>query len=441
MARSFHRVRLCSFSLALLCAAMGVPGLLHAQTAVQSVPAGTTALPVAPAWTLSQLLEELKRNNPQLRSAQGTARATQYGVEPARAPDNPTFSVTQDPVRNNPFAVGTSEGMVWSLSQNLPWPGKRRLSGAIVQAQADGNKAQAESLQVQLIGQLKTAWFAWQENQAQTRLSRTQLERLEQIKQITRLRYAQNAAAYADFINAQVTEAQVRTDLLGQERLAQTLTAQINSLVGQPAGTPLLLPVQDLVPERAVPGLESLREAVLARNPALKASLFAVEGARRSVELAELGSRPDFNLALSFKSATPPWGFVNTESFGISLGVTFPLYFGRKERPLIDQAKAQLSSVRDADEALRQQAILAVDTAYFQWTQSLEQLKQIEGRMLEQARVAYRMTLTNYGTGQTAFIDLVNAYSAMRNAEFAALQARSAALQARVALDTAVGDL
>jgi outer membrane protein TolC len=113
-------------------------------------------------WTLSSLIDELKKNNPQLRSARGVATAAQYGVEPARAPDNPTFNITQSPVSYNPFAVGTSQGMTWSVSQNLPWPGKRRLGGEIAQAQADLTSAQVDSLQVQLIGQLKTAWSSWQ---------------------------------------------------------------------------------------------------------------------------------------------------------------------------------------------------------------------------------------------------------------------------------------
>jgi outer membrane protein TolC len=429
---------------ALLLGAAASPGLYAQTTPPAPTPlaqASPEAGSLARTWTLPQLTEELKRNNPQLRSAQGGARAAQFGVEPARAPDNPSFTVTQDPLRNNPFAVNTSQGMNWSLSQNIYWPGKRRLSGEIAQAQANQTQAQVASLQIQLIGQLKSAWFSWQENQAQISLARTQVERLEQIKQVTRLRYAQNAAAYADYLNAQVTQAQVSTDLLGLERQAQTLLAQINSLIGQPTGMPLSLPTENLLPEREVPALDSFREAAQARNPALKASEFAIQGAQRSVDLAELGSRPDFNVAATFNSSSPPWGFTKTESFGLSVGVTFPLYFGRKERHLIDQAKAQLGSVRDEDESLRQQAVLAVDTAYFQWTQSMAQLKLVEGRMLEQARIAYRMALTNYGTGQAAFIDLITAYSTMRSADFAALQARTAALQARVALDTAVGDL
>jgi outer membrane protein TolC len=411
-----------------------------AQTA--GVPPSATAVARSDGsspWTLNALIDELKRANPQLRSTQGLARAVQLGVEPVRAPDNPIFSVTQNPVSYNPFAIGTSQGMTWSVSQNLPWPGKKRLGGEIVQAQADVMKAQVEALQIQLVGQLKSSWSSWQQLQQQTRLLRSQIERLDQIKQATQLRYAQNAAAYADNINAQINQAQAKNNLLGVEGQARILVAQINGLIGRSSATPLQLLEDDLSPSRDVPILEGLRSMTLARNPAIKASKYTIQGAQKGVELAELGGRPDFNVSLLFNSAAPPWGFVNNDSYGISLGVTIPLWYARKEKYLVDQAKAQLIAIRDSDDSVRQQALVGVDSAYLQWTQSLDQLKLLEERVLDQARVAYRLSLANYSTGQTGFVDLMNAYTAMNSAEIATMQARSAAIQARVALETVVG--
>jgi len=414
--------------------------LVSAQTA--GVPPSATAVARSDGsspWTLNALIDELKRSNPQLRSTQGLVRAVQLGVEPVRAPDNPVFSVTQNPVSYNPFAIGTSQGMTWSVSQNLPWPGKKRLGGEIVQAQADVVKAQAEALQIQLVGQLKAAWSSWHQLQQQTRLLRSQIERLDQIKQATQLRYAQNAAAYADSINAQINQAQAKNDLLGVEGQARILVAQINGLIGRSSATPLQLLEDDLSPSRDVPILEGLRNMALERNPAIKASKYTIQGAQKGVELAELGGRPDFNVSLLFNSAKPPWGFVNNDSYGISLGVTIPLWYARKEKYLIDQAKAQLIAIRDSDDSVRQQALVGVDSAYLQWTQSLAQLKLLEERVLEQAKVAYRLSLANYSTGQAGFVDLMNAYTAMNSAEIATMQARSAAIQARVALETVVG--
>jgi len=84
--------------------------------------------------------------------------------------------------------------------------------------------------------------------------------------------------------------------------------------------------------------------------------------------------------------------------------------------------------------------LLAVDTAWLQWSASLEQLRLVEGALLEQARTAYRLALGNYSTGQVPYVDVLNAFNTERGIELSAVQARSSALAARVALDAAVGE-
>jgi len=244
----------------------------------------------AAAWRLPDLVQQLMSNNPQLLAARHAARATRLGVQPAQAPDNPTIGITQDPVHRNPLAWNTSESASWSVSQNLYWPGKKSLAGEIVSAQASAVEAQADSLQSQLLGQLRTAWLAWQAAQSQLQLTQTQLARLEQIKQITKVRYAQNAAAFADYINAQVTQEQMRTTLLTTQMQADTLMAQMAALVGRPTVGALPLQVEQLQGQQAVPALESFREESLRRNPLLKASEAGVRAAQRGVDLAALSS-------------------------------------------------------------------------------------------------------------------------------------------------------
>lgn len=391
-------------------------------------------------FTLSELTEELLSNNSQLRSATGTASAAQFGVEPAKALDNPSLNVTQDPLRNNPLAVGTSTGMSWSFSQNLPWPGKKQLNGDIAQAQANYTKEQVNQLKVLLIGQLKTAWINWQQTTAQIQVATVQADRLEQIKAIVKLRYANNAAAYVDFINAQVTQAQIQNDILGLQRQAQSLLAQISWLIGYTSDQRLNIETIHISAERDLSPLSYFKHRALATNPALKASKFFLTAAQRNVDLAELGKRPDFSVGVLSHSAAPPWGFGNSSGYGLSLSATLPLYFSSKERNLIDQAKAQLGAARDADESLEQQIGLAVETAYLQWAQSIEQLKLTEERIVSQARVGYRMALSNYSNNQMPYVDLLNSYNTLRAAELAVEQARSTALQARIALDVAVGE-
>ena len=390
-------------------------------------------------FSLAELQGLLIQNNPQLRSATGIGSAAQFGVVPARTLDNPTVNISQTSIPKNPLALGSSTQMNWGLSQNLPWPGKKNLSGEIAQAQANFTNEQVALLKVQLLGQLKTSWVSWQQANSQITIARIQADRLEQIKEIVKLRYANNAAAYVDFINAQVTQAQIRSDIIGFERQAQSLLAQISALIGHTSPQPVRLQLQSVVADKSSLDLKVLQQKALEFNPALKASRFTLDAAQRAVDLAELGKRPDFSLGITSYSASPPWGLGKTDVYGVSLGATFPLYFAYKERNLIDQAKAQLLATLDADESLKQQVALQVETAYLQWAQSIEQLKLIEERVVAQARIGYRLALTNYSNNQATYMDLLNAYNALRASELTQEQSRSSAVLAKTALDVAVG--
>jgi cobalt-zinc-cadmium efflux system outer membrane protein len=399
---------------------------------------GEKKLPKETSWTLPELVGALKENNPQLRSAYQTAKGVEFGVSPAQALDNPTLSVTQDPMKNGPLSVGTSTGMTWGISQNFLWPGKKRLAGEIVQSQADYALEQANGLKLQLLAQLKTTWVSWQQTNAQISATQSQFQRLEQIKEITKIRYANNAAAYADYINAQVAQSQMQTDLLALQRQRRVLEDQVALLIGSKEAV-LLVPMTPRTDAKAV-SIEKMEEKALEISPQVKSSQVALDAARKSVELAELGKLPDFSVGVMAHSASPPWGFGSSESYALNLGLTFPLYYGVKEKNLIDQAKANFNAAKEADDSVRQQVVFSVRSSYHQWMQSVDQFKLIEDRVLKQAQIGYRLVLSSYSSGQATYLDLLNAFNALKAAEISKEQALAQAVQAKVALDTAVGD-
>jgi cobalt-zinc-cadmium efflux system outer membrane protein len=389
-------------------------------------------------WTLVELVVALKENNPQLRSAYQIAKGAEFGVSPAQALDNPILSVTQDPMKNGPLSVGTSTGMTWGISQNFLWPGKKRLAGEIAQSQANYALEQANALKLQLIAQLKTTWVNWQQTNAQISATQSQTQRLEQIKEITKIRYANNAAAYADYINAQVAQSQMQTDLLALQRQKRVLEDQVALLIGSKE-TVALVPIVPKNDSKAVP-LEKMEDKALENSPQAKSSQIAVDAARKNVELAELGKLPDFSVGVLAHSASPPWGFGSSDSYVLNLGLTFPLYYGVKEKNLIDQAKANFNAAKEADDSVRQQVVFSVRSSYHQWMQSVDQFKLVEDRVLKQAQIGYRLVLSSYSSGQASYLDLLNAFNALKAAEISKEQALAQAVQAKVALDAAVGD-
>jgi outer membrane protein TolC len=428
-------VLLKSFSMwVLLC------GLCWAQAQVANAPT-----PVAPSASQGMGLAELTRamleRNPQLRGAKWSADAVRMGVSPAGAPDNPTVSMLQDQVRNNPLAWNKAGSASWTWSQNIYWPGKKSLNAQVVSDQADAQQAQTLALQSQLLGQMRSTWLSWQSTQAQLALLQAQVAKMEQIKDITKIRYGQNAAAFADYINAQVMQEQLRTSIISTQLQADTLLGQMANLIGQESPQGLVVKIEDLSTPPEAPTLAEWERRALEQHPLIKASAAAVQQARHSLELAELNKRPDFNMAVSGYANQPPWGLANNSAYAFSVGMTFPLWYEQKEKFLINQAELQLRSNQENDASQRQQISLGVRSAWLQWKQNLEQYQLFEKSILQQARLAYRLTLKNYSVGQNSYVDLLNAFNAERGAEANAIQARANVWLAQAALKAAAGDI
>lgn len=424
-----------SFSMMALCSALS---WAHAQTANAPAPASQG---LAQGMGLDELTRAMLERNPQLRGARWSADAARMGVSPAGAPDNPTVSMLQDQVRNNPLAWNKSGSSSWTWSQNIYWPGKKSLNAQVASDQADAQQAQAMALQSQLLGQMRSTWLSWQSTQAQLALLQAQVDKMQQIKDITKIRYSQNAAAFADYINAQVMQEQLRTNIISTQLQADTLLGQLANLIGQENPKGLVLQVEDLSIPPSAPTLAEWEQRALEQHPMLKASAAAVQQARHSLELAELNKRPDFNMAVSGYANQPPWGLAHNSAYAFSVGMTFPFWYEQKEKYLINQAELQLKSSQENDASQRQQITLSVRSAWLQWKQNIEQYQLFETSILQQARLAYRLTLKNYSVGQNSYVDLLNAFNAERGAEANAIQARANVWMAQAALKAAAGDI
>jgi len=96
----------------------------------------------APAVTpLSDLLKETEQNNPQIQAArQGIQAAREVPAQVTALPD-PMFEVQQVNVGSpRPFAGYTNSEFAYlglGVSQDIPYPGKRRLRGEIAKREAD----------------------------------------------------------------------------------------------------------------------------------------------------------------------------------------------------------------------------------------------------------------------------------------------------------------
>jgi outer membrane protein TolC len=402
---------------------------------------------------LRQLWNELKVNNPQLSSLRESYLSAKATVPQINAPANPQVGLVWSgmPV-NSPFALGganapsqqypggISSNNAISVAQPFQFPGKKSLAADIADTNAEALLASSESAYLQLGAQLSTLYYSALAAQKQLQVLKESVIRLEMIKNVAKARYANNAAAYVEYLNAQVAQSAAQADQFNVERQLNVALNSINTLVGRHSREKLVLRGDVRRAMSAVPTLIELEDYAETSHPSLKSSALQLDAARKGVDLAKKAYLPDFQVIGSSYTPRGPFSANNGALFyQFELDLIIPLYFFTKEKYGVEQAQRNQAAAEAGNISNRQQVVLAVNTAYAAYEQAKNQTQFLKDRQVPQADAAYKVGLTQYSNNGQGFNDLLTAQTQLRNLEVALAQAESNLLQAQAVLMVSAG--
>ena len=392
-----------------------------------------------PAMSLDELVDQMRQHNPQLNQAGQSYLAAKAVVPQVTAWENPQVGVSQNPIPGSHLYPGQSQAFSYTLTQAFSFPGKKRLAGDIAEDQASIVKNQESSLYLQLLTQLKNVFYQFLVLRHQSEVNQDNVKRLEQIKQVAKVRYANNAAAYVDYLNAQVAQSSAENDEFALQRQIDTSRQTLNTLIGRNPLMPLKVKGDMSAQHLPKQSLEEIENLAIENNPQVKGSAVQIDTANKSVDLAKKQYLPDFQVILTGNSNNASWGFKPISNYGVEFDIILPTWFFAKERAGVAEANANLLASKAGDQSIKQQTRLMVDSIYNTLTQAVNQSKFIRTRQLEEAKTAFRLSLTNYANGGMAFADLLTAQNNLRTTELALIQAEYSGVQAYINLVAAVG--
>jgi len=441
-----------------------VPPVVSNETKANPATAASLFAPVTPSNTpkvytkgapsgpsemdLRQLWSELKLNNPQLSSLRESYLSAKATVPQIAAPANPQVGLVWSGMpANSPFALGganaptaqypqgISNNNGISFAQPLQFPGKKSLAANIADTNAEALLAQSESIYLQLGAQLSTLYYGALASQKQLQVLKESVMRLEMIKNVAKSRYSNNAAAYVEYLNAQVSQSAAQADQFNVERQLQVALNSINTLVGRHSREKLVLRGDVRRAMNSVPTLVELEDFAENSHPSLKSSALQLDAARKGVDLAKKAYLPDFQVIGSSFTPRGPFASNNGAMFyQLELDLIIPLYFFTKEKYGVEQAQRNQASAEAGNISNRQQIVLAVNTAYAAYEQAKNQTQFLKERQVPQADAAYKVGLTQYSNNGQGFNDLLTAQTQLRNLEIQLALAESNLLQAQAIL-------
>lgn len=254
---------------------------------------------LGPASELADYVRFAALHNPGLQAAFAKWRAALERVPQASSLADPRFTyryyVEEVETRVGPQDQG------FGLSQAFPWFGKLALAGDVAFERSEVLRQEFEAHRLALEAEVRTAWFEFVYTERAVDLVRQNLELVQHMEEVARIRYSTGGADHPDISRAQIELGLVEDRLATLVDRLAPLRARVNAALGRAPQAPL--PGRRSFVPRELSWTDDEVLALLARwSPELRAGSHAIAAASHATELAEKQRFPDFAIGLDYIS-------------------------------------------------------------------------------------------------------------------------------------------
>jgi outer membrane protein TolC len=178
--------------------------MYHDRTSAQEARLEHGAAPTS----LTELLAEAEKNNPQIEAARQNWQAAKQVPTQVSTPPDPQFTLQHLSVGSpRPFAGYTNSDFAYiglGVSQDIPYPGKLKLRGEISKREADVSQQQIESIRRAVLAEIKATYFQLAYLSKTLTILESDGELLKQVEQAADARYRSGMGTQQDILQAQL---------------------------------------------------------------------------------------------------------------------------------------------------------------------------------------------------------------------------------------------
>lgn len=382
--------------------------------------------------TLAALVAEALARNPDLRAAEQALRAARERPAQAAALADPMLGMTYTNEGWSPtLGAMPDSNLALMLTQDLPYPGKRRLRGEISARAADEIEQQVERVRLGVAASVRRAYYGLQQARAIAELTGEQADVWRQIEGVARARYSVGQGNQQDVLRTQVELTRVGQVLAEQASEEAIRRAEINRLLDRPLDSILEPPaaLEETTPVTA--GIDAELARLRETSPENAAARISLDRARLAIALAKKEYKPDFAVQGGYMNRgglEPMWQ--------AGLSVTLPVNRKRRASAVVEAealgaaAQSRAAAV-DLQLRLRTQERLAQLEAAFRITALYR-----EG-IVPQDRMSVEAAIASYQAGRVPFVTVLEALTTLYGDRVTLVRLVAGQSRIRVSLDEA----
>ena len=361
---------------------------------------------------LRAYVEQVLARNAGLRAASARLGAAEQRIAPAGALPDPmvTFGAMSVPVASFDVDREAMTQFPVMLQQHFPFPGKQGAATAVARADSAVADERRALIETGLVAAAVRAYYTLANARTALDVWRSRVALADQAIAVAQVRYETGVAPQTDLLRARLRRAELDEQRRQLDAAVAASQARLDALRAGP-DEPVFTPV--LVSTAAVPGLRGdavppdsvFRQVLVERNPALRTAAAEVERAERTVRVFAIAGRPDFTFGLQAAAR-----FGGREPFVTALvGISVPLYAGRKQRPAAEAARLDADAADQRFEDLAVRLTAEVDATVADLEALRDRVLQTADEIVPLAEAASASALQRYRVGALEFSAVLDA--------------------------------
>jgi cobalt-zinc-cadmium efflux system outer membrane protein len=383
--------------------------MIRARRFVLVVLAATAALRTVDAASLSELLDEAARNNPDIAASLRAWRAAaQVPSQVSTLPD-PQVTVQHVAVGSpRPFAGYSNSEFAYigfGISQDIPYPGKLTLKAEAAQRDAAVTREKFESAKRNVFEQVKASYFQIAYLQKTLGVLERDQMLLDQIEKIAEARYRVGQGNQQDVLKAQLQKTKILNELAHHHELMGSQQALMTKILNRAPGAGDV-EVEDLTETPLHFTSDELLAKVRSENPDVTGGQEMVRKQSLQVELARKDRYPDFSVQYQWQHTAEQF----RDYYMLTFSARLPIYRKRKLDPEMTQAVEELNQSRREYESHVQQAYFDVRDQFISAETASQMLKIYREGLIPQGLATFRAGLAAYQAGSQDFESLLSSF-------------------------------
>ncbi len=374
---------------------------------------GLMLLAAATGWAgqelrLSDLVAEALANNREIAAAQKRYEAARQRPSQASSLPDPMFSPgwtsNGNPLPGAQLGVSPTSAIGFMVTQEVPYPGKRRLRGEIAAKDAEAEFQTYQTAQLNVLSRVKQAYYRLSYDCSAIPVLERNRTLLERLLKITEVRYSVGRAAQQDVFKTQTQVSILESRVIQLERDKAARSAELNMLLNRRPGQLVDRP-PELQAKQSVQSLDELFAFASRQAPMLTRDQRMIERSELAVNLAHKDYFPNFAIS---------GGYFNQGSMSPMyqgrLDITVPIYYRRKQSAALTEQTQMLAQARRSYEATNQNLHFQIQDEFLAAEASWKLLQLYASTTVPQASLALESSMSSYESGTVDFLSVLTNY-------------------------------